>query len=158
MNVYAKLVTSPSSTANRARQETHHQRNSAADAPTGNPARREEASHGRKCRYFHSSHNRLLRLMFGITTATAPYRSIREAHTGRRAYDHYIDVQGGLFVESEQYAQHAVQSIIWNFFGEWAVYIIRGQRTDVHLVVRLLETCPNRGRYCHLIYRIRQRR
>ncbi|KAI0664893.1 hypothetical protein C8Q70DRAFT_1049092 [Cubamyces menziesii] len=32
-------------------------------------------------------------------------------------YDHYIDVQGGLFVESEQYAQHAVQSIIWNFFG-----------------------------------------
>ena len=33
-------------------------------------------------------------------------------------YDHYIDVQGGLFVESEQYAQHAVQSIIWNFFGQ----------------------------------------
>lgn len=32
-------------------------------------------------------------------------------------YDHYIDVQGGLFTESEQYAQHAVQSLIWNFFG-----------------------------------------
>lgn len=33
-------------------------------------------------------------------------------------YDHYIDVQGGLFTESEQYAQHAVQSLIWNFFGK----------------------------------------
>ena len=32
-------------------------------------------------------------------------------------YDHYLDVQGGLFVESEQYAQHAVQSIVWNTFG-----------------------------------------
>ncbi|KAI0362002.1 hypothetical protein OH77DRAFT_1416202 [Trametes cingulata] len=32
-------------------------------------------------------------------------------------YDHYIDVQGGLFMESEQYAQHAVQSVIWNLFG-----------------------------------------
>ena len=32
-------------------------------------------------------------------------------------YDHYLDVQGGLFVESEQYAQHAVQSIVWNTFS-----------------------------------------
>ncbi|PIL23911.1 hypothetical protein GSI_13662 [Ganoderma sinense ZZ0214-1] len=32
-------------------------------------------------------------------------------------YDHYIDVQGGQFVESEQLAQHAVQSVLWNNFG-----------------------------------------
>ena len=32
-------------------------------------------------------------------------------------YDHYLDAQGGLFIESEQYAQHAVQSILWNTFG-----------------------------------------
>ena len=32
-------------------------------------------------------------------------------------YDHYIDVQGGQFIESEQLAQHAVQSIVWNTFG-----------------------------------------
>ncbi|KAI0807098.1 hypothetical protein C8Q74DRAFT_1313030 [Fomes fomentarius] len=32
-------------------------------------------------------------------------------------YDHFIDVQGGQFVESEQFAQHAVQSIVWATFG-----------------------------------------
>ncbi|KAM5535233.1 hypothetical protein V8D89_011169 [Ganoderma adspersum] len=32
-------------------------------------------------------------------------------------YDHYIDIQGGQFVESEQLAQHAVQSVLWNNFG-----------------------------------------
>ncbi|KAL7283326.1 hypothetical protein ACG7TL_002755 [Trametes sanguinea] len=45
---------------------------------------------------------------------TAAYEKVMQA-VG--LYDHYIDVQGGLFLESEQYAQHAVQSIIWNFFG-----------------------------------------
>lgn len=39
-------------------------------------------------------------------------------------YDHYIDVQGGLFMESEQYAQHAVQGLIWNFFGECMVFLV----------------------------------
>lgn len=33
-------------------------------------------------------------------------------------YDHFIDVQGGQFVESEQFAQHAVQSIVWAKFGK----------------------------------------
>ena len=33
-------------------------------------------------------------------------------------YDHYLDVQGGLFVESEQYAQHAAQSVLWSTFGQ----------------------------------------
>ncbi len=32
-------------------------------------------------------------------------------------YDHYVDVQGGQFIESEQLAQHAVQSIVWGTFG-----------------------------------------
>ncbi|TBU65923.1 hypothetical protein BD310DRAFT_912363 [Dichomitus squalens] len=32
-------------------------------------------------------------------------------------YDHYIDVQGGQYVESEQLAQHAVQSVLWTNFG-----------------------------------------
>ncbi|CDO70809.1 hypothetical protein BN946_scf184798.g125 [Trametes cinnabarina] len=45
---------------------------------------------------------------------TAAYEKVMQAIG---LYDHYIDVQGGLFMESEQYAQHAVQSIIWNFFG-----------------------------------------
>ncbi|KAL1947766.1 hypothetical protein VTO73DRAFT_13490 [Trametes versicolor] len=45
---------------------------------------------------------------------TAAYEKVMQAIG---LYDHYIDVQGGLFTESEQYAQHAVQSLIWNFFG-----------------------------------------
>ncbi|KAI0637056.1 hypothetical protein C8Q77DRAFT_1095769 [Trametes polyzona] len=45
---------------------------------------------------------------------TAAYEKVMQAIG---LYDHYIDAQGGLFVDSEQYAQHAVQSIIWNFFG-----------------------------------------
>ncbi|KAI8998714.1 hypothetical protein BD414DRAFT_475857 [Trametes punicea] len=45
---------------------------------------------------------------------TAAYEKIMQA---MGLYDHYIDVQNGLFVESEQYAQHAVQSVVWNFFG-----------------------------------------
>ncbi|KAI0781023.1 hypothetical protein BD413DRAFT_501848 [Trametes elegans] len=45
---------------------------------------------------------------------TAAYEKVMQAIG---LYDNYIDTQGGLFVESEQYAQHAVQSIIWNFFG-----------------------------------------
>ncbi|KAI0831217.1 hypothetical protein BC628DRAFT_1407751 [Trametes gibbosa] len=45
---------------------------------------------------------------------TAAYEKILQAIG---LYDHYIDVQGGLFMESEQYAQHAVQSVVWNFFG-----------------------------------------
>ncbi|KAI0646968.1 hypothetical protein C8Q79DRAFT_957197 [Trametes meyenii] len=45
---------------------------------------------------------------------TAAYEKVMQAIG---LYDHYIDVQGGLFRDSEQYAQHAVQSIIWNIFG-----------------------------------------
>ncbi|KAI0374802.1 hypothetical protein BV20DRAFT_986672 [Pilatotrama ljubarskyi] len=45
---------------------------------------------------------------------TAAYEKLMQAIG---LYDHYIDVQGGLFMEHEQYAQHAVQSIIWSFFG-----------------------------------------
>ncbi|KAH9854144.1 hypothetical protein C2E23DRAFT_914573 [Lenzites betulinus] len=45
---------------------------------------------------------------------TAAYEKVMQAIG---LYDHYIDVQGGLFMESEQYAQHAVQGLIWNFFG-----------------------------------------
>ena len=32
-------------------------------------------------------------------------------------YDHFIDVQEGQFVESEQLAQHVVQSVVWETFG-----------------------------------------
>ena len=32
-------------------------------------------------------------------------------------YDHWIDVQGAPFIEAEQWAQHAVQSVVWNMAG-----------------------------------------
>ncbi|KAH9951375.1 hypothetical protein B0H21DRAFT_849637 [Amylocystis lapponica] len=32
-------------------------------------------------------------------------------------YDHWIDVQGGAFVEAEQWAQHTVQSVVWGTAG-----------------------------------------
>ncbi|OCH95526.1 hypothetical protein OBBRIDRAFT_816439 [Obba rivulosa] len=32
-------------------------------------------------------------------------------------YDHWIDVQGAAFFESEQWGQHAVQSVVWSMHG-----------------------------------------
>ncbi|EMD38521.1 hypothetical protein CERSUDRAFT_82798 [Gelatoporia subvermispora B] len=32
-------------------------------------------------------------------------------------YDHWIDAQGAAFVESEQWGQHAVQSVVWSMHG-----------------------------------------
>jgi len=32
-------------------------------------------------------------------------------------YDHWLDVQLALFVEEQQWAQHAVQSVVWREAG-----------------------------------------
>ncbi|KAI0928780.1 hypothetical protein AcV7_008835 [Taiwanofungus camphoratus] len=32
-------------------------------------------------------------------------------------YDHWVDVQGGAFVEAEQWGYHAVQSVVWSMHG-----------------------------------------
>lgn len=33
-------------------------------------------------------------------------------------YDHWVDVQGGAFVEAEQWGYHAVQSVVWSMHGK----------------------------------------
>ncbi|KAI0748037.1 hypothetical protein C8Q80DRAFT_1103902 [Daedaleopsis nitida] len=45
---------------------------------------------------------------------TASYERITQAIG---LYDHFIDVQSGQYVESEQLAQHVVQSVVWDTFG-----------------------------------------
>jgi hypothetical protein len=40
-------------------------------------------------------------------------------------YDHWLDVQLALPVEDQQWAQHAIQSIIWNEAGQNFVLNLR---------------------------------
>jgi anaphase-promoting complex subunit 5 len=34
-------------------------------------------------------------------------------------YDHWVDVNGNIPIERDQYGHHAVQSIVWSMAGEW---------------------------------------
>lgn len=52
-------------------------------------------------------------------------------------YDHWLDVQLVLPVEDQQWAQHAIQSIIWNEAGQNFVLNLRGGNSLVQSKYRL---------------------
>ena len=54
-------------------------------------------------------------------------------------YDHYLDVQGGQFVDTEQLAQHAVQSIVWATFG--AAIGVLSDRSDARSDANYSSAC-----------------